>query len=191
MAKKPTRAHCRNIKDDKDGRKRGHCQGTPGNISLAKEPTGRIAVNAQGTVRRLVKNPVRTTYTTAAKVLAAKQPLAQPRTPPTVVSRRTPPTPPTVVSRNPQLAGLSDRDWHIARVMANRMLNKVKIIQRAYRDKHQRGGQRPAPMDSEGVSHLDTPTPDRNPSTGRFVSSKSSRRSSRRRSSLIRQPVFS
>ena len=189
MAKKPQRAHCRNIKD-KDWRKRGHCTGTPGNISLAKEPTGRIAVNAQGTVRRLVKNPVRTTYTTAAKVLAAKQPLAQPRTPPTVVSRRTPPTPPTVVSRNPPPV-ISDHDRQIAKVMLNRMLNKVKIIQRAYRDKHQRGGQRSAPMDSEGVSHLDTPTPDRNPSTGRFVSSRSSRRSSRRRSSLIRQPVFS
>ena len=70
MAKKPTRAHCRAI-PDKNGQKRGHCTGPPGNISLSNEKTGKIAVNAQGQGRRRT--------TTAAKVLAAKKPLADPK----------------------------------------------------------------------------------------------------------------
>jgi len=47
----PIRQHCRKIKD-KDGHKRGHCIGTPGNIALAKGTTGKVTVAAEGYGRR-------------------------------------------------------------------------------------------------------------------------------------------
>ena len=76
MVKNAQRAHCRAI-PDKNGQKRGHCMGTPGNIWLVHEKTGRIAVNAQGQGRhrRVVGKSVPVGIpVTPSQVLAAKKP---------------------------------------------------------------------------------------------------------------------
>jgi len=157
-----TRQHCRRIKD-KDGHKRGHCIGTPGNIALSKDTTGRIRVSAagQGRKRPVVKksDPHPGTSAMMKRIRAQKVPKAPAAKPTLSLTQKLEALDRQIRRENKakEMEVLSNKLWALDRK------NNARTIQRHARARL--AARRKNTWNGQVIEDLDD---DRDPKTGRF-----------------------